>query len=127
VHSLRSNRTRAGRRAGLVALLPLGTRDRDDQALRDPLACLDRHRFAGEVVDLDLDFVVRPAVVAIDQADPVATISRFRIGRLLRAMTSSACPAGTSMTSPVGTRTTAPGATVTAPRAVKSNAAASAV
>src|SRR6185436_5154623 len=52
-------------------LTPGRPHERQDDALREPIARLDGDRRRGEVDDFNLDLVVRTAVVRIDDADAI--------------------------------------------------------
>src|SRR5690349_14131486 len=54
-----------------VGFAPVGPHDRNDDALRDAIARFDGHGRGREVQHLDFDFISRPAIVRIDDADAV--------------------------------------------------------
>ena len=55
----------------VFGFIPVGLDDANEYPLREPFAAPDVYRTVCEVIDLDVDLVIRSAVVLIDNADAI--------------------------------------------------------
>ena len=57
--------------AEVIGFIPVGLDDANEYSLREPFTAPDVHRTVCKVIDLDVDLVIRSAVVLIDNADAI--------------------------------------------------------